>query len=84
MKATEQVPSGSSNVHKVTSPPQNSKEACYRCGLTTSLMIVVSRRPRVTVVVKRDTSNEPVRVADNLKGEGGMHLLQEEGRGQNG
>ena len=34
MKATEQVPSGSSNVHKVMSPPQNSKEACYRCGLT--------------------------------------------------
>lgn len=26
----EQVPSGSSTVHKVTSPPQN--EVCYRCG----------------------------------------------------
>ena len=32
MKATEQVPSGNSTVHKVMSPSQ--KEACYRCGLT--------------------------------------------------
>ena len=29
MKAAEQLPSGNTSVHKVTSP-----EACYRCGLT--------------------------------------------------
>ena len=32
MKATEQLPSGNSTVHKVTSPPQ--REACHCCGLT--------------------------------------------------
>ena len=61
MKATEHLPSGNSAVHKVTSPPK--KEACYRCGLT----IVVSRRPPVTLVAKRDTSKEPVRVANSGK-----------------
>ena len=40
-------------------------------------MIVISRRPCITVVARRDTSNEPVRVADNLKGEGGTHLFLE-------
>ena len=32
MKATEQLPSGNSTVHKVTSPSQ--REACHRSGLT--------------------------------------------------
>ena len=32
MKAAEQLPSGNTSVHKVTSPSQ--REACYRCGLT--------------------------------------------------
>ena len=32
LKAAEQIPSGNTAVHKVTSPPK--KESCYRCGLT--------------------------------------------------
>ena len=40
-------------------------------------MIVVSRRPPVTVVAKRDTSKEPVGVANVCKEREGMELLQE-------
>ena len=38
----------------------------------------------MSVVATRDTSNEPVKEADNLKGEGGMHLLLKQLRGQGG
>ena len=47
-------------------------------------MSVVSRRPHVTVVAKRDTSNEHVRVANNLKRKERRHPLRTEGRRQNG
>ena len=39
-------------------------------------MSVVSRRPHVTVVAKRDTSNEHIRVANNLKRKEGTHSSQ--------
>ena len=47
-------------------------------------MSVVSRRPHVMVVAKRDTSNKHVRVASNLKRKERRHPLLTEGRRRNG
>ena len=44
-------------------------KAQYAIAVGTKLMIVISRRPSVTVVAKRDTSNENVRASNNLKRE---------------
>ena len=45
-------------------------------------MIVISRRPSdtVTVVAKRDTSNEPIRVSNNLKREKNVYVPNPQGR----
>ena len=73
MKA-DRVPSGNSAVHKVTSPSQ--KEGCSRCGLTNHKSTDCHFKE-----AKRDTLNEPVRVATRLKEKEGMLLLPKDGRG---
>ena len=82
MKATEQVPSGSSTVYKATSPSQ--KEASYRCGLTSHKAADCHfKEATCHTCGKKGHINEPVRIADNLKGkEEELHRLLKEGREQ--
>ena len=66
MKATEHLPSGNSAVHKVTSPPK--MEACHRCGLTNhKANDCAFKEATCHSCGKRDTSKEPVGVANILK-----------------